>query len=66
MKITICPPAYALGGQTQQGSPISASDRVKLRRYYDRDTAKRDAARQCMARTKPWEKSPRNRKAPRC
>lgn len=63
MTPTKCPTAYALGANTQQGTPISVSDRVQLRLHAKRLDWKAEAARARMRRTKPWEKSSRNRKA---
>jgi hypothetical protein len=57
MTPTRCPDAYALGADTQQGSPISVSDRIKLRRHYDRKDLKREAARERAKRIRLWEYS---------
>lgn len=57
--VTYCPTVYLLS--TQQGEPVSVSDRVKLRNHAKRLDWKAEAARERMLRVKPWEKSSRNR-----
>lgn len=60
MTPTKCPTAHLV--PTQQGEPVSVSDRVALRLHARRQDWKGEAARQRMLRVKPWERSNRNRK----
>lgn len=60
--VTHCPTAYADGAHTQQGQPVSVSDRVQLRLYDRRNNWRSEQASERMRRVKPWEKSSRNRK----